>query len=480
MVPTNTPPANCSNQGLAYAVQDNPFINDYSTTDPYASFNASYFQTAPVEYQSTTTKLGFNASDGSPPQQVYDQGPKFTTTNITINNRGYLYAKESGNYTFSAPSVDDIFLLWLGPDAYNNYTRRNANLVQNYINPAAGSSATTYSIYLQKGTYTPIRFIYANAEAGGNYALTLTAPDGSVIISSNTEQTSPYLVQFSCDGSAPRFPPFGDDGPGSSASSATPSSSSSSSQTPTSTITRTTGLQSVRSTTTVTMSASGTAPAQVIVETPLCTPGLRWAFYNLTESPDDASHAGQVPSDSGNNTQDYQDAFQVKTILDGQNPDVTGTTQLTGIPGSDSNDNVTLYGGQTYDYKTPFNAIQEIGYFHPDQNGTYTFTFSNTDDTAYLWLGDSAQPSSYDNSNYNLYDTYHSDPRTRTYTQSFTADSFVPIRILGGNAERYWAYNLTITDPNGNVVSSASQDVTDQQLVTGCTDSTNAAPFAFN
>ncbi|KEQ66932.1 uncharacterized protein M437DRAFT_39399 [Aureobasidium melanogenum CBS 110374] len=216
--PTNTPDVSCDNQGLAYAVQDNPYRNDYSSSDPYSSFNASYFQTAPVEYESTTTKLGFNASDGSPPQQVYGQGPDFTTTNITINNRGYLYAKESGNYTFTAPSVDDIFLLWLGPNAYNNYTRRDANLVQNYVDPRLGSSATTYSINLTQGTYTPLRFIYANAQQGGNYELKITAPDGSTIIDSSTTQKSPYLVQYSCDGSAPRFPAFGNDGPGSSAS----------------------------------------------------------------------------------------------------------------------------------------------------------------------------------------------------------------------------------------------------------------------
>jgi hypothetical protein len=177
----------------------------------------TYFQTAPVEYQNTTTHLGYSVQGGGH-SQVYGKGPVFPASNITINNRGYLYAEESGNYTFSAPSVDDILLIWLGPNAYNNYTRSNADLVQNYIDPrSGGSSATTYSVFLQNGTYTPFRFLYANAQSKGDYALNVTAPDGSTIIDGTTTQQSPYLVQYSCDCSAPEFPRFGDDGPGSTA-----------------------------------------------------------------------------------------------------------------------------------------------------------------------------------------------------------------------------------------------------------------------
>jgi hypothetical protein len=215
-IPTITPDASCNNRGLAYAVYNNAYTNVYSQTEPYASYNVTYFQTAPVEYQNTTTHLGYSVASGGH-SQVYGKGPVFPASNITINHRGYLYAKESGNYTFSAPSVDDILLLWLGAHAYNDYTRSNADLVQNYINPRDGSSATTYTVYLKANTYTAFRFMFANAQGKGDYALRLTAPDGSAIIDGTTTQQSPYLVKYSCDCSAPPFPAFGNDGPGSTA-----------------------------------------------------------------------------------------------------------------------------------------------------------------------------------------------------------------------------------------------------------------------
>ncbi|KAG9511889.1 hypothetical protein KCV07_g9856, partial [Aureobasidium melanogenum] len=279
--PSNIPNTTCNNRGLAYAVYNNPYTNAYSMTNPYASFDATYFQTAPVEYQNTTTRLGYSVGRGGS-SQVYGKGPVFSASNITINHRGYLYAKESGNYTFSAPSVDDILLLWLGNNAYNTYTRGNADLVQNYINPSQGSSATTYTAYLTEGTYTPFRFIFANAQQEGVYALNVTAPDGSEIIDSSTTQQSPYLVQFSCDCSAPEFPPFGNDGPGSTASATAPGCQSSSASKLTSTTSSSTSPTSTAySTTTVAGSStepytvtgtpstsSGTVPVTVFTPTP--------------------------------------------------------------------------------------------------------------------------------------------------------------------------------------------------------------------
>jgi hypothetical protein len=86
-IPTNTPDASCNNRGLAYAVYNNPYTNVYSQTDPYASYNVTYFQTAPVEYQNTTTHLGYSVASGGH-SQVYGKGPVYPASNITINHVG--------------------------------------------------------------------------------------------------------------------------------------------------------------------------------------------------------------------------------------------------------------------------------------------------------------------------------------------------------------------------------------------------------
>lgn len=150
-----------------------------------------------MEYQGTTNYLSYSAVEGADPAPVYGSTEMFGPSNITINHRGYLYAKETGNYTFSAPNVDDIVLLWVGQNAYNNYTRDDATIDQDYI--AKDQPAKTYTVDLTQVTYTPIRLMFANAQGKGNYDFSIEAPDGSYIISPNTTESSPYLVQYSCD-----------------------------------------------------------------------------------------------------------------------------------------------------------------------------------------------------------------------------------------------------------------------------------------
>ncbi|KAH0362707.1 hypothetical protein KCU65_g7856, partial [Aureobasidium melanogenum] len=115
--------------------------------------------------------------------------------------------------------------------------------------------------------------------------------------------------------------------------------------------------------------------------------------------------------------------------------------------------------------------------------GTYQFDLNNTDKVAYLLLGDSALASTYDNNNYALYNdaanTLYNGNSDRSYSLNFTAGSFVPIRILPGNTQSGMEYDLTITDQAGNVVSSSTQEATDQQLVSGCSGSEVAPPIAF-
>jgi hypothetical protein len=259
----------------------------------------------------------------------------------------------------------------------------------------------------------------------------------------------------------------------------------------TATIFTTQGEQNVTATTTVTKYV-GSSTNTVVVQTPLCTPGLKWAFYNFTRSPTaNTSFPGKIPINtvaedpSSNPNSPYGSRyFDVSTIMRGQSPNVLGTTLLTGINarGSAQNNPTPLYGDTTVPFDREDDVVQQIGYFHPSQSGTYTFNMSSVDDLAYLWLGNAAV-TGYNNDNAAVYSeasfTYIPGQHWRAYTYTATAGSYVPIRIMGANAQGFWDYDLVITDPTQAVVSSWTQNVTNYQLVTGCTNSTNATPFSF-
>lgn len=96
-----------------------------------------------------------------------------------MNHRGYLYAHQDGEYSFTAPIADNLSLLWLGPNAYSGYTRANANLEVAYT--PVGSAPLEYKVTLVKGKYYPIRFSWDNSGGAGYYELKIKAPDGHLL-----------------------------------------------------------------------------------------------------------------------------------------------------------------------------------------------------------------------------------------------------------------------------------------------------------
>lgn len=133
-----------------------------------------------------------------------------TANYFALNHRGYIYAALTGAYTFSFFGVDDAVWLWVGPTAYSGWTRANADLTvtfqfENPYRPASGSRL----IQLTHGQYYPLRIMFAQTYGEAVFQFTVTAPDGTEFLSSDSAG-SDYLVQYSCDGTtAPQFPPFG-------------------------------------------------------------------------------------------------------------------------------------------------------------------------------------------------------------------------------------------------------------------------------
>ncbi|EPS36387.1 hypothetical protein H072_10119 [Dactylellina haptotyla CBS 200.50] len=213
------PDTSCGNIGLQHYATPNTDVNGNKVTnidlfDPAVlkrrnPMTAGQSQDNPAQNcYGTTTKVGFSQAQTNP-IDVYGYKQDFGTYAdvLAINHRGYIFAPQDGKYTFSLPSSDDITFLWVGQTAYTGWTRQNANIIQKFA--GGNSKPTSTQIDLKKGTYTPIRIVWANQGGAGNFKLRITAPDGSVLLDEKSENNE-YIVQYSCDNtSGPKYPAWG-------------------------------------------------------------------------------------------------------------------------------------------------------------------------------------------------------------------------------------------------------------------------------
>ncbi|KAL3421644.1 cell surface parotein [Phlyctema vagabunda] len=209
-------PAACSNGGIQWAIQNNPYTRGLNAADPtYSMMGTAAFQTsAPVANGvANYIAVTYTATGATANNYIYGTGPR-TLDKTGVNHRGYLFAKQSGTYSFNMPTSDDITMLWVGSNAYGpSYTRASANIVQLYNSSAGAAPPFVYSLYLDQGQYVPFRVLWANWLYGAGLSFTISAPDGTVITNGTSGYTTPYLVQFSCDGTtAKRWPSWGAEG----------------------------------------------------------------------------------------------------------------------------------------------------------------------------------------------------------------------------------------------------------------------------
>ena len=167
-----------------------------------------YKQQEPL-YTSTTSSIGgIDYPNDSSVVSIYGSPTDLSTGFFVLNHRGYIFAQQTGTYVFTVSNVDDVddvVSLWLGDQGYTGWKRDNDDLDVSIT----GASAS-YSYQMMAGQYTAVRIVFAQAQGPATFHLTVTAPDGTVILDSNS-QGSPYLVQQSCDGrTAPPYAvPFG-------------------------------------------------------------------------------------------------------------------------------------------------------------------------------------------------------------------------------------------------------------------------------
>ncbi|KAF2673626.1 hypothetical protein BT63DRAFT_451683 [Microthyrium microscopicum] len=193
------PDTSCNNQGLLYAIYTN--IN-VPTSDLAGSkaWDAAFYKTQTPYAKGQTTAVG-TVSDS-----IYENKPQ-VEDKIVVNHKGYLFAQQEGQYTFTAPVADDLLIIWVGPKAYSGWTRANANVDQ--VFQGWGDPDKEFKITLAAGSYTPIRIIWTNRIGPGSMAVKIVAPDGTVILDKDTKE-NPYFVTNGCkEGVAPGFAGWG-------------------------------------------------------------------------------------------------------------------------------------------------------------------------------------------------------------------------------------------------------------------------------
>lgn len=209
--------------------------------------------------------------------------------------------------------------------------------------------------------------------------------------------------------------------------------------------------------------------------TPTCSKGLQWAFYSFTDCGDNPSTPGCLASDY---SYPYSNEYSPE-VFEHQTPDFTGVTGETGgvtdydqYGNCDASGSLTVFGTSTSPYQTPDTGIQQRGYFIPQVAGIYTLTANNADEIVVVWIGQVA----YTYPNAALLAYWAEGTVTGTYTVSAAGVGVpVPIRIQWANAQGCANFDLTITDPNSNVILGSSTSPSDI-FVQFCTNDGTLAP----
>jgi len=102
---------------------------------------------------------------------------------------------------------------------------------------------------------------------------------------------------------------------------------------------------------------------------------------------------------------------------------------------------------------------------------------TGVDDLAMIWIGSNAQ-SGWTRSNANIVAAYTSGPGNGTYSFNATQGSYTPFRIVFGQAQGGAIFLMSITNPTGATVATASTTFSQDIVQYGCSSANNAPAFA--
>ncbi|SMR54808.1 unnamed protein product [Zymoseptoria tritici ST99CH_3D1] len=179
-------PGTCQNEGLDWTVYTNQMQPDLNLEAMRDYSGRSYGVTSALG--------GFFRQDGF--IQAYREF--LPPTAIGIKHLGYIYARVSGEYVFNFGIPDDRAMLWIGDKAVSGWDESNAD-----IDAKLGDeSPKEFRKQLTKGQYYPIRIVWAQGDGDADFKPAILDPQGNILLSAKSD-TSPFVVRYSCNGSAP-------------------------------------------------------------------------------------------------------------------------------------------------------------------------------------------------------------------------------------------------------------------------------------
>jgi GLEYA domain len=133
------------------------------------------------------------------------------------------------------------------------------------------------------------------------------------------------------------------------------------------------------------------------------------------------------------------------------------TTSIGGIDNSCSSADISVYGDPT-SFSCIYFSLNHRGYLFAPLSGTYTFTISGVDDIVLIWTGVLAQ-GGWTRANANFVVDYGQNPSNTlgspgagSFTVALSAGDYLPIRIVFGQAQNAAIFQISVTDPNNNVL----------------------------
>ncbi|KAL7949646.1 GLEYA domain-containing protein [Trichoderma barbatum] len=137
------------------------------------------------KFKGLTQTLGIQRTCPPERAKVYGTDTGSSIDYSIIQHIGYFVPKQAGSYTFktNAPTPDQSIYAWLGDRALKGWINTNADLIGDG-NWAAGSNTFLKVVLpVDVGKHIPVRILYVNSQDCGEFGLTVSGPQGDIIVS---------------------------------------------------------------------------------------------------------------------------------------------------------------------------------------------------------------------------------------------------------------------------------------------------------